>query len=69
MYYYFNKLDNSKFISEKELTEKHNVLLGVYEGETLDIISNCIDMFYPSNLSLRRTKTAIEKTKKDNNLK
>jgi hypothetical protein len=69
MYYYFNKLDKSKFISATELTEKHNVLLGIFEGETLDIISSSVDIFYPLNLSLRRTKTAIEKIKKDNNLK
>ena len=65
-FYYYNKTTKLREISTTEINSKTLILLGEYDQSKIDIFEMSLPVLYGQNLTLLKTKKAINQIIEDN---
>ena len=65
-FYYYNKTTKLREISTIEMNSKTLILLGEYDQSKIDIFEMSLPVLYGQNLTLSKTKKAINQILEDN---
>ena len=65
-FYYYNKTTKLREISTTEINSKTLILLGEYDQSKIDIFEMSLSVLYGQNLTLLKTKKAINQIIEDN---